>query len=132
MQKRTKENLNKVRVLIKQGITNQRTIAALLKISLPYVNKLCQQIANEKKQPNQTHTNKRSQKKEEKERKEVAGRMVAEILNEGGQDLTDVDATRLFERLFKDAIIELDKRLHEMEVFELKDMIQGFAEIFKK
>lgn len=132
MQKRTKENLNKIRVLIKQGITNQRTIAALLKISLPYVNKLCQQIANEKKQPNQTHTNKRSQKKEEKERKEVAGRMVAEILNEGGQDLTDVDATRLFERLFKDAIIELDKRLHEMEVFELKDMIQGFAEIFKK
>lgn len=132
MQKRTKENLNKVRVLIKQGITNQRTIAALLKISLPCVNKLCRQIADEKKQPNQTHTNKRSRKKDEREREEVAGRMVAEILNEGGRDLTDVDATHLFERLFKDAIIELDKRLHEMEVFELKDMIQGFVEIFKK
>lgn len=132
MQKRTKENLNKVRVLIKQGITNQRTIAALLKISLPCVNKLCKQIADEQSRSKPSQNLKASQAKKDKKRQEVAGRMVAEIINEADEDLRAIDTKLLFERLFKDALIELDSRLGEMEVFELKEMVQGFAELFKK
>lgn len=44
MQKRTEEKLNKVKLLIDRGITDQRTISNMLNISLPTVNKLCQYI----------------------------------------------------------------------------------------
>ena len=53
--------------------------------------------------------------------------MVAEIINETDEDLRAIDTKLLFERLFKDALIELDSRLGEMEVFDLKEMVQGFA-----
>lgn len=123
MQQRTAKNLNKIKTLFNKGITDQRTIADLLKISVPTVNKLCQHLASGIEE-------KVKQKEERKAKKRARIKQI--ILTETAEkNLNNADTANLFKNLLNRSIIELTGRVGEMEAAELTDLILRVAEMFK-
>ena len=124
MQQRTTQNLNKIRKLLAKGITDQREIANLLKISLPTVNKMCQYLASgieEKIKQKEA----RKQKRRNDLKKVVLQKKVE-------QNLNNEETGELFKILLNKSIIELTSRLPEMEAAEIADLTLKLGEMFKK
>lgn len=123
MQKRTEEKLNKVKLLIDRGITDQRTISNMLNISLPTVNKLCQYITKGiEKRVKETDDRR---KRRERRKKEVA------IIQLAKKEVEEKPSEVLFEDMFKNAVVALTARLDSMEDVTLVNLVLKVAEMVK-
>lgn len=123
MQQRTAKNLNKIKTLIAKGITDQRTIADLLKISVPTVNKICQYLSSgieEKVKQKEARKAKRRAKN-----KQIILTGIAE------KKINEEDTGSLFKNLLNCALVELSSRVNEMESGELTDLVIKMAEMFR-
>lgn len=128
MQQRTAQNLNKIRKLLAKGITDQREISNLLKISLPTVNKMCQYLASgieEKIKQKEI----RKQKRRAKLREVVTSKKAEQNLN---KNLNNEETGDLFKILLNRSIVELTSRLPEMEAAEIADLTLKLGEMFKR
>lgn len=124
MQQRTTQNLNKIRKLLAKGITDQREIANLLKISLPTTNKLCQYLAS--------GIEEKIKQKEARKVKRRAELKKIVLQKKVEQNLNNEETGDLFKILLNKSIIELTSRLPEMEAAEVADLTIRLGEMFKK
>lgn len=124
MQQRTEQNLNKIKRLFAKGITDQREIAKLLKISVPTVNKLCQYMASGIEE-------KVKQKNERKAKRRARNKQII-LTGIAEKTLNNEKTEDLFKNLMNRSLVELTGRLPEMESPELAEFVIKLAELFKK